>query len=42
VTAPATKGNLTVIVTSTGSEQPTNEVDVSGELSGTIRKVLAD
>jgi HlyD family secretion protein len=42
VTAPATKGNLTVIVTSTGAVQPTNEVDVSGELSGTIRKVLAD
>lgn len=42
VTAPATKGDLTVIVTSTGSVQPTNEVDVSSELSGTIRKVLVD
>lgn len=42
VTAPATKGSLTVIVTATGSVQPTNEVDVSSELSGTIRKVLAD
>lgn len=42
VTAPATKGNLTVIVTATGSVQPTNKVDVSSELSGTIRKVLAD
>jgi len=42
VTAPVTKGNLTVIVTSTGSVQPTNVVDVSSELSGTIRKVLVD
>lgn len=42
ITAPATKGDLTVIVTSTGSVQPTNEVDVSSELSGTIRSVLVD
>ena len=42
VTAHATKGNLTVIVTATGSVQPTNKVDVSSELSGTIRNVLAD
>ncbi len=42
VTAPATRGNLTVIVTATGSVQPTNKVDVSSELSGTIRKVLVD
>lgn len=42
VTQPATRGNLTVIVTATGSVQPTNKVDVSSELSGTIRKVLVD
>lgn len=42
VTAPVTKGSLVVVVTATGSVQPTNEVDVSSELSGTIRKVLVD
>ena len=42
VTEPATRGNLTVIVTATGSVQPTNKVDVSSELSGTVRKVLVD
>ncbi|MCF8476816.1 MAG: efflux RND transporter periplasmic adaptor subunit [Pseudolabrys sp.] len=42
VTEPATRGSLTVIVTATGSVQPTNQVDVSSELSGTIRKVLVD
>lgn len=42
VTEPVTRGNLTVIVTATGSVQPTKKVDVSSELSGTIRKVLVD
>lgn len=42
VTEPVTRGNLTVIVTATGSVQPTNKVDVSSELSGTIRKVFVD
>jgi HlyD family secretion protein len=42
VTEPATRGNLTVIVTATGSVQPTNKVDVSSELSGTIRAVHVD
>ena len=42
VTEPAARGNLVVIVTATGSVQPTNKVDVSSELSGTIRKVLVD
>ena len=42
VTEPVTRGNLTVIVTATGSVQPTNKVDVSSELSGTVRKVLVD
>jgi HlyD family secretion protein len=39
---PATRGKLTVIVTATGSVQPVNKVDVSSELSGTVRKVLVD
>lgn len=42
VTEPVTRGDLTVIVTATGSVQPTNKVDVSSELSGTVRKVFVD
>lgn len=42
VTEPVTVGDLTVIVTATGSVQPTNQIDVSSELSGTIRKVFVD
>lgn len=42
VSEPATVKNLTVIVTATGTVQPTNKVDISSELSGTIRKVLVD
>lgn len=38
-TAEVKKGDLSVIVTSTGSVQPTDQVDISSELSGTIRKV---
>ncbi|KQO80771.1 efflux RND transporter periplasmic adaptor subunit [Rhizobium sp. Leaf262] len=38
-TQEAKKGELSVIVTSTGSVQPTDQVDISSELSGTIRKV---
>lgn len=41
-TEPATRGNLTVIVTATGSAQPITQVNISSELSGTIRKVLVD
>ena len=41
-TEPATRGNLTVIVTATGSAQPITQVNVSSELSGTIRKVNVD
>jgi HlyD family secretion protein len=41
-TEPATRGKLTVIVTATGSVQPTNKVEVSSELSGTVRRVLVD
>ena len=29
-------------MTATGTVQPTNQVDISSELSGTIRKVLVD
>jgi HlyD family secretion protein len=42
VTEPVARGSLTVIVTATGSAQPTNKVEVSSELSGTIRKVHVD
>lgn len=36
------RGGLTVTVTATGSVQPRNQVEVSSELSGTVRKVLVD
>lgn len=39
---PAVRGNLTVLVTATGSLQPTNKVEISSELSGTVRQVLVD
>ena len=42
VSEPATRGALTVVVTATGSVQPTKKVDVSSELSGTVRSVLVD
>lgn len=42
ITEPVSHGDLTVMVTATGSVQPTNQVDISSELSGTIRKVLVD
>jgi HlyD family secretion protein len=38
-TQPAKRDDLAVIVTSTGSVQPTDQVDISSELSGTVRKV---
>lgn len=41
-TEPAARGNLVVLVTATGSVQPINQVDVSSELSGTVRKVHVD
>lgn len=41
-TEPVTRGNLTVMVTATGSAQPITQVNISSELSGTIRKVLVD
>ncbi len=42
VTEPATRQELVVRVTATGSVQPINQVDVSSELSGTVRRVLVD
>ena len=36
------RGNLTVIVTATGTLQPTNKVDVGSELSGIIKSVEVD
>ena len=42
LTDAASRGTLTVIVTATGSVQPTNQVDVSSELSEIVRNVLVD
>ncbi|MBJ3778725.1 efflux RND transporter periplasmic adaptor subunit [Acuticoccus mangrovi] len=41
-TEPVRRGSLTQTVTATGSVEPTNQVDVSSELSGIVRKVLVD
>ena len=41
-TLPTRIGDLTVTVTATGTLQPTNQVDVGSELSGTIRSVAVD
>lgn len=42
VTEPVTRGDLTVTVTATGTVQPTNDVEISSELSGIVRNVLVD
>jgi HlyD family secretion protein len=42
VVEPANRVDLTAIITATGSVQPTNQVDVSSELSGTVRSVFVD
>lgn len=42
VTEAVARGPLTVTVTATGTVEPTNLVEVSSELSGTIREVLVD
>lgn len=39
VTQPLTRGPLTITITATGTLQPTNQVQVGSELSGTIRAV---
>ncbi len=41
-TEPARRGPITVAVTATGTLQPTIQVDVGSELSGTIRSVDVD
>jgi HlyD family secretion protein len=41
-TIPVTHGDLTVVVTATGTVQPVNQVDVGTEISGTIRTVEVD
>ncbi|MGH6865621.1 MAG: efflux RND transporter periplasmic adaptor subunit [Methyloceanibacter sp.] len=41
-TEPVTQADLIVTVTATGTVQPTNQVEVSSELSGIIRNVLVD
>jgi len=38
----ATRGDLTVTVSATGTLQPTNQVDVGSELSGIVVKVLVE
>ncbi|HJV84235.1 MAG TPA: efflux RND transporter periplasmic adaptor subunit [Noviherbaspirillum sp.] len=42
LTEEVTRGNLVVTVSATGTLQPTNQVDVGSELSGTIERVLVD
>ena len=41
-TEPAARGDLTVVVAATGSVEPTNLVEISSELSGTVRSVTVD
>lgn len=41
-TEPASTARITVRVTATGTVQPTNQVDISSELSGTVREVRVD
>lgn len=42
VTKPVTRDDITVFVSATGTVQPINQVDVSSEQSGTVRKVYVD
>lgn len=42
ITAPVSRGDLTVSVTATGTLQPTTRVDVSSELAGTLATVEVD
>lgn len=41
-TSEAKRGNLTILVTATGTLQPVNTVEVGSEISGLIQKVNAD
>ena len=42
MTTAAAKGDIVVTVAATGTVEPLNTVDISSELSGTVREVLAD
>lgn len=42
LTTPARRGDLTQIVTAVGTVQPTGMVEVSSEISGTVRSVTVD
>ncbi len=42
LTEPVRRGDLTVLVTATGALEPTDQVDVGTEISGTIETVLVD
>jgi HlyD family secretion protein len=42
LTAKVERGSLTVVVTATGTLQPTDQVDVGSELSGIVKSVEAD
>lgn len=42
VTEAARRGPLTETVTATGTVEPTNQVEISSELSGIVRQVLVD
>ncbi|MCB1928418.1 MAG: efflux RND transporter periplasmic adaptor subunit [Rhodocyclaceae bacterium] len=42
LTTPLERGTLEVRVSATGTLQPTNQVDVGSELSGTVQAVLVD
>jgi HlyD family secretion protein len=41
-TEPVVRGNLVVTVSATGNLQPTNQVDIGSEISGTVEAVLVD
>jgi len=41
-TEPATRGDLVVTVTATGTLQPTNQVEIGTEISGKIERVAVD
>ena len=42
ITEPVTRGALTVFVTANGSLEPTTQVNLGSELSGTVSRVLVD
>jgi len=42
VTAPVTRGDITLTITATGNLEPTNEVTIGSELSGTTLEVFVD